>query len=81
MREFRRSVLVEPLHIALEAYEPDFHHSLISEWSTKTSDVSSKSSHIASILDDKAKPSMTHDELKSIEGGLLLLSANSVKGL
>ena len=36
---------------------------------------------VASIFDATAKPSMTHEELKSIEGGLLLISADSVSGL
>ena len=68
-------------HIALEAYEPNYHNDLVTHWATKSSDVPVKSSQVASILDDNAKPSMTHDELKSIEGGLLLVSANSVEGL
>ena len=68
-------------HIALEAYEANYHHALVNEWASKSSNGSSKSSHVASIHDNNAKPSMTHDELKSIEGGLLLVSANSIDGL
>ena len=68
-------------HIALEAYEANYHHALVNEWTSKSSNGSSKSSRIASIHDNNAKPSMTHDELKSIEGGLLLVSANSIDGL
>ncbi len=68
-------------HIALEAYEANYHHALVNEWASNSSNGSSKSSHVASIHDNNAKPSMTHDELKSIEGGLLLVSANSIDGL
>ena len=55
-------------HIALEAYEANYHRALVNEWISKSSNGSSKSSRIASIHDNNAKPSMTHDELKSIEG-------------
>ncbi len=68
-------------HIALEAYEPNYHYDLVNQWSAKSSDSSDKSGQAASIFDNKAIPSMTHDELKSIEGGLLLVSANSIEGL
>ena len=68
-------------HIALEAYEPNYHGELVNQWSAKSRDSTGKSVKVASIFDNNAKPSLTHDELKSIEGGLLLLSSNNLDGL
>ena len=70
-------------HIALEGYEPDVHRPLASEWETRWSAYSQTppANMAASILDASATPSMTHNELKAIEGGLLLLSSNDVGGL
>ena len=70
-------------HIALEGYEPDVHRPLASEWEMRWSAYSRSASKTmaASILDVNATPSMNHEALKSIEGGLLLLSSASVGGL
>lgn len=70
-------------HIALEGYEPDVHRPLASEWEARWSAYSQTSpkSMAPSILDATATPSMNHNELKAIEGGLLLLSSNHIDGL
>ena len=70
-------------HIALEGYEPDVHRPLASEWEARWSAYSQTSpkSMAPSILDATATPSMSHNELKAIEGGLLLLSSNHIDGL
>ena len=69
-------------HIALEGYEPDYHRTMAEEWKQRWN-AYSKSSPISapSILDGKAKASLTHDELKAIEGGVLLLSGASIDAL
>ena len=67
-------------HIALEAFDLQYHKNLVEQWSSnqvRTKPVSST----ASIFDTSVEPTMTHDELKSIEGGLLLVSSNSIDGL
>ena len=71
-------------HVALEGYEPDIHRPLALEWEGRWSayaQSSIKSKAAASIFDSTASPSMNHEELKAIEGGLLLLSASTVKDL
>ena len=68
-------------HIALEAYEQEYHASLIAGWNEPIAGNHSTSSSIKSILDITAKPSLTHEALKSIEGGLILISAGTVAGL
>jgi len=101
-------------HVALEAYDPEFHLALASRWdssyaaamaalgdesgaATVASTPASKLSNtattgtldgtrpdtnaVASILDSSATPSMTHEELKSIEGSLLLLNASDIGSL
>ena len=61
-------------HCTLEQYDPEYHLKMVNEIElSKTSE--SKPPSAASVLDQNAKPSMTHDELKEIEGGLLLLNA------
>ena len=68
-------------HIALEAFEAEYHQNLVEHWSSKSVSSEPTANGVASIFDATAKPSMTHEELKSIEGGLLLISADSVSGL
>ena len=68
-------------HIALEAFEAEYHQNLVEQWSSKSVSSEPTANSVASIFDATAKPSMTHEELKSIEGGLLLISADSVSGL
>ena len=67
-------------HIALEGYEPEYHAQIANSWQQKWNGNTTKSS-AASILDASANPTMTHEELKSIEGGILLLSGDSVENL
>ena len=68
-------------HIALEAFEAEYHQNLVEQWSSKSVSSEPTANGVASIFDATAKPSMTHEELKSIEGGLLLISADSVSDL
>ena len=65
-------------HIALEGYEPDYHVPLANHWESKWQVYSDSAPSELSILDSSAKPSMSHEELKSIEGGMLLLSGESI---
>ena len=69
-------------HIALEGYEPDVHHPLALDWEGRwNAYAQSSTAEAPSIFDSSAQPTMTHEQLKSIEGGLLLLSASSMKEL
>ena len=67
-------------HIALEGYEPEYHTPIADSWQQKWSGNTTKPS-APSILDASANPTMNHEELKSIEGGILLLSADSIEML
>ena len=58
-------------HVAIEGYDPKFHAELVSEWNGRWE-------AYAGISASDSKPTMTHEELKSVEGGLLLLSGESV---
>jgi len=81
-------------HVALEAYDPEFHLALATRWESSyaaamaalgsargAAKAASAGSSVASILDVSASPSMTHEELKSIEGSLLLLNAADIGAL
>ena len=74
-------------HVALEGYEPDFHAELAQNWDQRwdayaeTESTTSPSSDAISVLDSSAKPSLTHEEMKAIEGGILLLSATDLSSL
>ena len=59
-------------HVTLEEYVPDYHAEIVEEWSGRWEAYAGVSTSSSS------KPSLTHDELKAIEGGLLLLSGESV---
>ena len=75
-------------HVALEGYEPDYHAPLAQQWqhrwdaySQPLDDSPTKPTGeavAASILDSTATPSMTHQQLKQIEGGMLLLSGSDI---
>ncbi len=69
-------------HIALEGYEAEYHGKIANDWESKWSKYGSSSDASApSIFDATAKPSLSHEQLKSIEGGILLLSGDSVEVL
>ncbi|MGB1490677.1 MAG: acyltransferase domain-containing protein, partial [Candidatus Poseidoniaceae archaeon] len=59
-------------HVTLEEYVQDYHADIVEEWSGRWE------AYAGISTSSSSKPSMTHDELKAIEGGLLLLSGNSV---
>ncbi|HIK77989.1 MAG TPA: acyltransferase domain-containing protein, partial [Candidatus Poseidoniales archaeon] len=84
-------------HVAMEAYDPEFHAELARIWneSKNAADAILSSAgaasaswkdnqllaNVPSILDTSASPSMTHEELRAIEGGILLLSAATIEEL
>ncbi|DAC07204.1 MAG TPA: polyketide synthase, partial [Candidatus Poseidoniales archaeon] len=69
-------------HIALEGYEPDFHAPLAADWDQRWAAYSGQGAPSApSIFDGSLPATMTHDALKAVEGGVLLLSAQSLNGL
>ena len=74
-------------HVALEGYEPEYHSELAQKWDKRwdayaeTESTSSLNSNAESVLDSSAAPSMTHEQMKAIEGGILLLSAADLPAL
>ncbi len=72
-------------HIALEAYEPEYHQAVAKQWEGRwlaySGQIEASSPSAASIFASGLTPSMSHDELKSIEGGMVLLSATSMADL
>ena len=69
-------------HIALEGYEPDYHAPMAAEWDARWKAYSGQGPVSApSIFDGSLPATMTHDEIKAVEGGLLLLSASSLEAL
>ena len=69
-------------HIALEGFEPEYHIPMANNWEQKWSKYGATDSISApSILDSSAEPSMTHEEIKSIEGGILMISGSSIAEL
>ena len=67
-------------HIALEAFNRQFHENLLTEWANPAGSANT-GENVLSIHDNTAKPSMTHEEMKSVEGGLLLISASNIQQL
>ena len=59
-------------HVTLEEYVPDYHAELVTEWDGRWD------AYAGLASDSSLKPTMTHEELKAIEGGMLLLSGESV---
>ncbi len=74
-------------HVALEGYEPAYHQPLAASWDQRwdaysgENTTSKKAPSAPSIHDASAVPSMTHDELKAIEGGMMLLSSSTLDAL
>ncbi|MGB1679055.1 MAG: beta-ketoacyl synthase N-terminal-like domain-containing protein [Poseidonia sp.] len=67
-------------HLALEGYEPDYHAPLASQWDARWQAYSGQSSAAApSIFDGALEATMTHEALKAVEGGVLLLSGDSLE--
>jgi len=58
-------------HVAIEGYDPQYHAELVSEWDGRWE-------AYAGVSVSDSKPTMTHEQLKSVEGGLLLLSGDSI---
>ena len=74
-------------HVALEGFEPEYHAELAQKWDARwsayaqESESSSVQSDAASVLDSTAQPSMTHEQMKAVEGGILLLSSSDLASL
>ena len=73
-------------HVALEGYEPAYHSELAAVWERRWQayaaiEATTTPPASPSIFDASAKPTMTHDQLKAIEGGMVLLSSDSMPGL
>ena len=56
-------------HVALEGFDPEYHAEVATDWDKRWTSYSGAES---------STPSMTHEELKAIEGGLLLLSGKDI---
>ena len=65
-------------HIALEQFDSGYHTVVANDWQQKQQQKATDGITIPSILDASAKPSFTHEEMKQIEGGLLLISGSSI---
>ena len=69
-------------HVALEGYEPDFHAPMAAEWDARWAAYSGQApAEAPSIFDGTLAATMTHEQIKAVEGGVLLLSAASLDGL
>ena len=73
-------------HVALEGYEPAYHSELAAVWERRWQayaaiETTPQTPTSPAIFDASAKPTMTHDQLKAIEGGMVLLSSDSMPGL
>ena len=69
-------------HIALEGYKPAYHRSMAEDWQQRwKAYAKSPTVSAPSILDASATATMTHEQLKAIEGGVLLLSGSSIEVL
>jgi acyl transferase domain-containing protein/acyl carrier protein len=67
-------------HVALEGYEPDVHAPLAEVWEQRWRAYASAPA-APSVFDGAASPSLGHDALKALEGGVLLLSGDSLADL
>ena len=70
-------------HVALEAYDPELHAAMGDTWASRwDAYVGGAAAPAApSILDASATPSLDHATLKAVEGGVLLLSGDSVEAV
>ena len=74
-------------HVALEGFEPEYHQQLADAWDLRWQAYAavempnSGTAPSPSIFDSSAKASMTHEQLKAVEGGMLLMSSGSLTGL
>ena len=74
-------------HVALEGYDAAYHSELAAKWEQRWAAYAaieqpkSAGQSAPSVLDPTAVPSMTHEQLKSIEGGIVLLSSHGMSDL
>ena len=59
-------------HVAVEEYDVEYHAELVSHWDGRWE------AYAGISVSSPSKATMTHEELKAVEGGLLLLSGDSV---
>ena len=66
-------------HVALEGFEPDYHVPLADDWDARWAAYSGEAVAAAPSMFDPTLPAtLSHEALKAIEGGVLLLSGASV---
>ena len=78
-------------HCSVEQYDPEYHLELARQWDARRSrwlgeatvaaDAPLTTPTAPSVLDQGATPSLTWDELKAVEGGVLLLNAVDLPAL
>lgn len=59
-------------HVAVEGYDAEYHAELVNHWDGRWE------AYAGTSPSSDSKATMTHEELKAIEGGLLLLSGDSI---
>ena len=68
-------------HIALESYDETLHYNLSNEWKQRwlayTGNLNESSKNTLVAFNNDLEPKMSWEELKLIEGGLLLINANN----
>jgi len=67
-------------HCAIEQYDPEYHKNLILSFAEQSSS-KVQTPIVPSVLDSTVTPSMSHQELLEIEGGILLLNADDIESL
>ena len=59
-------------HVAIEGFDHEYHTNLVEQWKGRWEAYSGKE------MESELTPSMTHDEIKSVEGGILLISGSDI---
>ena len=62
-------------HVAIEGYDQQYHSDLVKHWDGRWE------AYAGIVTNSQENATMTHEELKAIEGGLLLLSGESINAV
>ena len=62
-------------HVAIEGFSEEYHSTLVEEWNGRWE------AYAGMPENATQKPTLSHEEIKSVEGGLLLLSGDSVESV
>ncbi|MBT4065618.1 MAG: acyltransferase domain-containing protein, partial [Euryarchaeota archaeon] len=62
-------------HVAIEGFDPQYHAKLVSHWDGRWE------AYAGIESSSSAEASLTHEELKDVEGGLLLLSGDTIESV